>query len=160
MAQKPRLRHVAVIGGYLTLGLIAIVAMPEAKAAMAMPEASATNAVPSSALDKAAAQGLQIFNHDKFGGVRTCSTCHVNGGTTMGRLPNGAPIPSLVGAAAQFPKYKPTAHRVVTLEQQLVHCIRGGVQGKPPAASTSQMTDLITYLTKLSKGEVMGKQFK
>lgn len=160
MVQKSLRGNVAVIGGYLALCLIAIYPMPEARATMTMPEARMTGAVSASTLDQAAARGLRIFNHDTFGGTRTCSTCHSNDGTTMGRLPNGVSIPSLIGVAARFPKYKPRAHRVVTLEQQLVHCIRGGLQGKPPAAGSSQMTDLITYLTKLSKGAVIGKQFK
>lgn len=151
VVKSPRLRQIAVIGGCLTLCLTAIIAMPAARA---------TGPAPASALNQAAARGLQLFNHDKFEGTRTCSTCHINGGTTLGRLPNGGPIPSLVGVAARFPEYRPGAHRVVTLEQQLVHCIRAGLQGRPPAADSSQMTDLITYLTKLSKGAVIGAQFK
>ncbi|MGC8527461.1 cytochrome C [Acidiphilium sp.] len=122
--------------------------------------AAAAGLAPATSPDQAAAEGLHIFNHDQFGGVRTCSSCHVNGGTTAGHLPGGAKIPSLEGVAAQFPKYNGHAHRVVTLEQQLVHCIRGGLQGKPPGASSPQMTDLIAYLTKLSKGAKMGQQFK
>jgi cytochrome c len=115
---------------------------------------------PASPLMQAVAQGKQIFEHDKFGGVRTCSTCHLNAGTTLGRLPSGATLPSLVGAAAQFPHFNPRRQRIVTLEQQIVHCIKGGLQGKPPAYDSRQMTDLVVYLTALSKGSVMGKQFR
>lgn len=145
----------AVIGA-ATLGLMAIAA----SAVVTSAQAGSTAMRPASSVDQAAAQGLQIFNHDRFGGVRTCSACHINGGTTLGKLPNGAKIPSLMGVAAQFPKYKSRAHRVVTLEQQLVHCIKGGLRGTPPAAGSPQMTDLIAYLTKLSKGSTMGQQFK
>jgi Cytochrome c len=139
----------------LALGAISVAAL----GTIALPPAHAAGA-PAHSLAQAALQGQHIFNHDKFGGVRTCSACHVNGGTTMGHLPNGAKIPSLMGVAAEFPRYNPAAHRVVTLGQQLDHCITGGLQGKPPAANSAQMTDLVTYLTKLSKGSIMGKQFK
>lgn len=128
--------------------------------ALGLGTAAAAGLAPSTSPDQAAAEGLHIFNHDRFGGVRTCSSCHVNGGTMPGHLPGGAKLPSLEGAAAQFPKYNGHAHHVVTLEQQIVHCIRGGLQGKPPAAASPQMSDLIAYLTKLSKGATMGQQFK
>ena len=112
------------------------------------------------ALSRAAAQGKYLFNHDKFGGVRTCSACHINNGTTLGRLPNGAKIPSLIGVAAQFPRRNPATHQRITLEQQLVHCITGGLQGKAPAAHSAPMTDLIAYLNSLSKAAAMGSQAK
>ncbi len=137
--------------GTLALGLRAAVEPARARAAAPRPAASLAQAV---------AQGKAIFDRNEFGGVRTCSSCHLNGGTTLGRLPNGAKIPSLIGAAAEFPRFKASQHGVVTLEQQIAHCIRGGVQGTPPAPDSPQMTDLVTYLTSLSKGAVMGKQFK
>lgn len=140
----------------LTLGVISLSRLGFGT----VPAADAASLTPATSLAQAVMQGKQIFNNDKFGGVRTCSACHINGGTTMGHLPNGAKIPSLMGVAAEFPRYNPAAHHVVTLEQQLVHCITGGLKGKAPAASSPQMTDLVTYLTKLSKGAVMGKQFK
>lgn len=112
------------------------------------------------ALREAALHGKEIFNHDRFGGSRTCAACHINGGVTAGRLPGGAKLPSLMGAAAQFPKYNARAHHVVTLTAQLDHCIRGGLGGTPPAATSAKMTDLIAYLTKLSQGAEMGKQFR
>ena len=111
-------------------------------------------------MSQAVHQGAEIFATDKFGGVRTCATCHSNGGRTEGTLPGGGHIPSLMGVAALFPKFVPQKHRVITLEQQLAHCIQGGLQGKPPASDSPEMVDLIAYLTSLSKGAVMGTQFK
>ena len=118
-------------------------------------------------LEAAAQHGAHIFATDSFGGKRmfkgqpaTCASCHSNGGRTEGTLPNGAHIPSLIGVAAQFPKFNPQKHKVITLEEQLVHCIQGGLQGTPAAYDSPQMVDLITYLTSLSKGAVIGNQFK
>jgi cytochrome c len=48
---------------------------------------------------------------------------------------------------------------VITLSQQLARCITGGVQGKPPAFGSSEMVDLETYVSSLSKGAIMGQQF-
>jgi thiosulfate dehydrogenase len=110
-------------------------------------------------IQQAVQKGAEIFSHDKFGGVRNCETCHVNGGRTVGTLPNGAAVPSLVGAAAAFPKYVSRLQSVITLSQQLARCITGGVQGKPPAFGSSEMVDLETYVTSLSKGAIMGQQF-
>lgn len=105
---------------------------------------------PASPIEQAAQRGKQLFDHDKFGGVRTCNACHTDSGT--GAL-------SLVGVAAQFPKYNPKAHRVVKLEQQIANCMKHSNGGKPVAADSLQMADITAYLTKLSKGAVMGKQF-
>lgn len=128
---------------------------------------SATATARVNSLEQAVQQGARIFASDSFGGKRTfngqpatCSACHSNGGKTEGTLPNGAHIPSLIGAAAEFPKFVAGKHKVITLEQQVVHCIRGGLAGKPPASDSPQMVDLLAYLTSLSKGSVMGKQFK
>lgn len=124
------------------------------------PAAGAASVAPAASPDQAAAEGRRIFQHDKFGGVRTCDSCHLNGGTTLGKAPGGGAIPSLVGAAAQFPRYNPRARRVITLEQQINKCIQGSLRGKPLPADSPQMTDLTAYLVKLSKGWTIGKQFQ
>ncbi len=127
--------------------------------------ANSFNAKASSLAD-AARLGEQIFASDTFGGKRmfngqpaTCASCHSNNGKSQGKLPNGAAIPSLVGAAAGFPKFNARTHEVVTLEGQVTRCVKGALQGNPPAADSPEMANLITYLTSLSKGAVMGHQF-
>ncbi len=123
--------------------------------------ASATVDVPAKVTSMAAAVkvGQDIYMRDTFGGMRTCNTCHINGGRTPGKLPSGATIPSLVGAAAVFPRFIPGMGRVITLEQQLQKCIKGGLGGTPPAVGSVAMNDLAAYVTSLSKGQVMGSQF-
>jgi thiosulfate dehydrogenase len=112
------------------------------------------------ALQQAVQRGAELFVHDKFGGVRTCETCHLGGGRAAGKLPNGSPIPSLVGAAAAFPKLDARQQSVVTLPQQLAGCIAGGVEGRPPPPGSPEMVALETYVTSLSKGAIMGQQFR
>jgi thiosulfate dehydrogenase len=112
-----------------------------------------------SSIQQAVRQGAEIFANDRFGGAATCETCHVNGGRTAGKLPNGKEVPVLTGAAAAFPGFVSRRQTVVTLSQQIARCIAGGVQGTPPAFGSPAMVDLETYITSLSKGAVMGQQF-
>jgi thiosulfate dehydrogenase len=110
-------------------------------------------------IQQAVKHGAEIYGHEQFGGATTCEGCHINGGRTASKLPNGAVVPSLAGAAASFPKFKPRLHNVITLSQQLVRCIAGGIQGTPPAFGSPELVDLETYVTSLSKGAIMGQQF-
>jgi thiosulfate dehydrogenase len=150
------------ISAYLAAVVIACVLI--SSPTVAAPAEAAT--AKASSLEEAMMQGEQIFASDRFGSTRTfggqpatCTSCHTNNGKTEGVMPNGSPLPSLVGVAATFPKFSPRKHQVITLEEQLMGCIKGGLQGQPPAYNSPQMVDLITYLTSLSKGSVMGKQF-
>lgn len=108
----------------------------------------------SSPLETAIQNGKQVFSHETFGGKgRTCNACHSNDGVGPGKLPNGKAIPSLSNAAAIFPRYNPKAKRVVTLEDQIRACAKNALQGKPPAAGSEKLTELVTYLTSLSQGK-------
>ena len=73
--------------------------------------------------------------------------------------PGAAAMDSLIGAAAKYPKFKGKKQAVYTLERQIVHCVRAGILGKPPAYDSPEMIDLVVYLTQLSKGASMGAQF-
>jgi thiosulfate dehydrogenase len=112
-----------------------------------------------SPLQQAVQHGADLFVHESFGGSGNCQTCHLDGGRGPGKLPNGTAIPSLVGAAAGFPRYSARSHEIVTLSQQLSKCIAGALHGTPPASASPAMVDLETYVTSLSKGAVMGQQF-
>ena len=142
MINRPRIRIVA---GMIALGL--------ATTAFASPA--------SVALSQAVKEGAHIFNTDSFGGHEpsfhgqhtTCSSCHIDGGRVMGRLPNGKRIPSLVNAAAIFPRYNPKLHKVITLETQIRHCVANGLMGHPPAYGSQTMADLVSYLGSLAHGQ-------
>ncbi|MDA8095570.1 MAG: c-type cytochrome [Betaproteobacteria bacterium] len=125
-------------------------ALATALAATGLPLAWAGNV--SGPLAQAVAKGKDIFAHDTFGGRgMTCQACHTAGGTTEGTTPSGAKIPSLSNAAAIFPRY---AHgQLVTLEDQVRRCVAGALGGKPPAYDSTQMRDLVAYMTSLSQGK-------
>lgn len=146
---------------------LAAVALASAIGSTSALKASAEDlAVKASSLDEAVQQGARIFASDSFGSKQmfagqpaTCASCHSNNGKTEGLMPDGTHLPSLVGAAAAFPKFSSGRHEVITLEEQVIDCITGGLQGEAPAYNDPRIVDLIAYLTLLSKGSVLGKQF-
>lgn len=124
--------------------------------------AAADEAAPPKApsLADAVQSGHQMFTSDSFGGSGTCETCHLNGGTTEGKTPDGKAIPSLVGAAAHYPRYAAKSEMVITLSRQMARCIKGALQGAPPPPGSKDLVFLETYVASLSKGATMGPQFK
>lgn len=122
-------------------------------------------------MEQAVQDGAKIFAQDSFDTKQTwvpdgafgshlmsCAACHADGGIPEGKSPAGVPIPSLIGAASKYPKYKAKNHAVFTLERQIVHCVGAGIKGKPPGYNSPEMIDLVVYLTALSKGATMGHQ--
>ncbi|MDA8390667.1 MAG: cytochrome C [Gammaproteobacteria bacterium] len=83
----------------------------------------------------------------------TCDTCHIDGGRTMGRLPNGKRFPSLMNAVAIFPRYNPRMHKVITIETQIRACVHNGLMGRAPAYGSQTMTDLVSYLASIARGQ-------
>ena len=75
--------------------------------------------------------GQTLYNDPKLGNASkgvSCNSCHPDGGTTGGtvKVPMRSyqlPIPSLIGAAAAFPKYKIPNNSVITLEQSRISCL-------------------------------------
>lgn len=115
---------------------------------------SSAQAAISGPLAKAVAKGKDMFEHDTFGGGgMTCQSCHTAAGKGATVLPNGKHFPSLVTAAAVFPRYKARAGKVITLEDQIHGCIAGALGGKPPAYGSAGMNALVSYLTSLSQGK-------
>lgn len=105
-------------------------------------------------LEQAIAQGKQLFTHPSFGGNgKDCQSCHLSGGTTAGKLPNGKEIPSLNNAAAIFPRYSAKRHKVIQLSDQVRGCIDKAIQGKPPAYGSVKLNALVSYVTSLSQGK-------
>ena len=129
---------------------------------------------------QAVQDGAKIFAQDSFGTnqvwvpagafgshLMSCVACHTDGGVSEGTTPSGAHLPSLVGAASDFPKFKvkkhavefkSKKHAVYTLERQIAHCVHAGVMGKAPGYDSPEMVDLVVYLTALSKGSTIGQQ--
>ncbi len=106
-----------------------------------------------SPLDIAVAKGARLFATATFdGNGRTCETCHQNGGKTPGQI-GDRKLPSLLNAAAIFPRFSRGAGQVVTLEGQLQTCVRGGLGGTPPQLGSPDLVALTAYLGSIANGQ-------
>ncbi len=90
----------------------------------------------------------------------SCNSCHPSGTTTGGeaqvpRREFKMPIPSLVGAAGSFPKYKIPNDAVITLQQMNNNCIRMFMSGEGLDLNTPAAWSLETYVASLSNGETV-----
>lgn len=105
-------------------------------------------------LEKAIQQGHELFSHATFdGNGHVCESCHLAGGASPGKLPNGKAIPSLANAAAIFPRFRAKDNKVIVLADQVRSCIAGGLGGNPPAYGSEQLNSIISYITSLSEGK-------
>ena len=104
-------------------------------------------------LQAAVDQGKDIFMHPSFGGNgKACNSCHHDGGTGPGALPDDTPLPSLSNAAAIFPRFNKKG-KLITLQDQVRNCVAGAIEGTPPAYDSDEMRLLVVYLTSLSQGK-------
>lgn len=121
----------------------------------ALPTGAAYAAESAAPLQAAVAKGKDIFMHPTFGGNgKACTSCHHNGGTGPGALPDGTKLPSLSNAAAIFPRLNKKG-KLVTLEDQVRNCVAGAIKGTPPAYDSAEMRHLVVYLTSLSQGKAI-----
>ena len=102
-------------------------------------------------LETAVATGAHLFATATFGGNgRTCEGCHNDGGKALGQLGDRR-LPSLLNAAAIYPRFSPGAGKVITLEGQVQSCIKGGLAGTPPELGSPDMVAINAYLGSIAK---------
>jgi len=139
-------RNILLLIGALSLGVVSL---------------SAHAAADADSLQQVVDKGKELFMTASFNGNgRHCTTCHKGGGLEMSELPNGKKFPSLSNAASIFPRYIAKQHLVRTLPDQVQHCVRNAIEGKPPAFDSAEMTELVSYLTSLSQGKPMNMDGK
>jgi len=102
----------------LAAAAVVLIAMPVLQAQQ-MKMLSAPERV--AALEKSIAAGNKLYSDPKLGtNGATCASCHPGGGTTGGKVTvmgMQVPIPTLMGTAATFPKWKMGPQKVITLGQ-------------------------------------------
>jgi len=108
------------------------------------------------------ARGKALFESTALGANgRSCATCHPGGQTIGGAVetpmpskatgkPYKLPVPSLVGAAATFPKYKVPNDAVITLEEMNNNCIMMFEMAQPLELGSEDARDLASYVSSLS----------
>ncbi|MCH8327675.1 MAG: hypothetical protein IID15_04020 [Candidatus Marinimicrobia bacterium] len=109
-------------------------------------------------------EGETLYNDPEIAGATrgiSCNSCHPSGATTGGEAQIPAmlgypgwkmPIPSLIGAAATFPKFKVPNANVISLAQMNNNCISMFVGGKRLPLNGEESHALNMYVTSLSNG--------
>lgn len=112
--------------------------------------------------------GEELFNSTTAlsANNQACATCHPAGGTTGGEAetpmksevtgkPYQMPIPSLIGAAATFPKYKVPSDAVITVGDMANNCIMMFMMAQPLDPGSREYKALSAYVSTLSNDEKM-----
>ncbi|RMF63496.1 MAG: hypothetical protein D6743_10620 [Calditrichaeota bacterium] len=110
--------------------------------------------------------GEQLFNDKKALSTngQACASCHPGGGTTGGEAetpmpsevtgkPYKLPIPSLIGAAATFPKYKVPNDAVIDVTDMANNCIMMFMAAQPLDKKSKEARALTAYLMSLSNDD-------
>lgn len=110
--------------------------------------------------------GEKLFNDGKALSTngQACASCHPGGGSTGGEAetpmaseatgkPYKLPIPTLVGAAATFPKYKVPNDAVVDLTDMQNNCIMMFMAAQPLDKRSTEARALTAYVASLSNDD-------
>jgi thiosulfate dehydrogenase len=84
------------------------------------------------------------------GAKMNCTSCHLESGTKQFAGP-------WVGVAARFPQYRSRSGKMDTLQDRVNDCFERSLNGKRLPESSQEMTDIISYMTWLSKGYAIGQ---
>lgn len=83
------------------------------------------------------------------GAKMNCTSCHLNSGTTKFAGP-------WVGITTRFPQYRSRSAKVDTLHDRVNDCFERSLNGKRLPENSQPMTDIVAYMTWLSKDYVIG----
>lgn len=108
-------------------------------------------------------RGEALFKSPTAGGGRqriSCNSCHEGGGTTgrqarVRNLDREVAIPTLLGAAARFPRYTAPYDAVTTLQQMNNYCNRMFMGGKGFELNSAEAWALEAYVASLSNGKTV-----
>lgn len=112
---------------------------------------------PEGPMGESVKRGLDLFTHtserlpEYSPGTLSCSSCHLD----EGRKPKAA---TLIGVAARFPKYMERTGATITLADRVNYCFTRSLAGSRLPLESQEMTDLIVYMTWLSKDLPIGAQ--
>lgn len=111
--------------------------------------------IPAGPLGTSVRRGRALFEATRdslpahVGNRLRCLSCHLDGG----RRANASP---LVGAFLRYPAYNARADRIYTIEDRINDCFRRSLAGKPLAAESADLRDMVAYLAFLSRGIAAG----
>lgn len=112
--------------------------------------------VPKDQLGESILRGKDYLEHTfeklpQFTGAKiNCTSCHLNSGTTQFAGP-------WVGVVARFPQYRSRSGKVDTLTDRVNDCFERSLNGKRLPEKSPEMTDIVSYMTWLSRGYAIGQ---
>ncbi len=115
--------------------------------------------VPDDAYGESILRGKNYLEHTfetlpQFVGAKiNCTSCHLNSGTTQFAGP-------WVGIVARFPQYRSRSGKVDTLIDRVNDCFERSLNGRRLPEKSNEMTDIISYMTWLSKGYAIGQDIQ
>lgn len=111
--------------------------------------------LPSGPLRTSILRGRALMEHTPdslpayVGGNLRCTSCHLNDG----RTPNAIP---LIAVQARFPKYMDRTGAVILLADRVNYCFTRSLAGRAIPTNSREMTDILAYLSFLSRGAPAG----
>ncbi len=112
--------------------------------------------IPNDKFGESALRGKDYLEHTfeklpQFVGAKiNCTSCHLNSGTTQFAGP-------WIGVVARFPQYRSRSAKVDTLPDRINDCFERSLNGSRLPEKSQEMTDIISYMTWLSKGYAIGQ---
>jgi len=108
---------------------------------------------------KSLEHGEELYSDASLGKTGlSCGSCHPRGGTAGGRaemeykgMIMKPKIPTLKGAAANFPAPRGPERKVVSLKGMNNLCIKAFLKGKPLDENSQKATDLASFVSTFSK---------
>lgn len=98
-------------------------------------------------------KGRFAFSNPSLGSNKmSCQSCHESQSNTSQSIKDKIPA-SLKGSSGTFPRYSFEIGKVITLEQQIDHCIETYLQGAPLPLDDETIVALCCYVTSLSEGK-------
>ena len=107
-------------------------------------------------LDESILRGREYLTHtfEKLPNYTTaklnCTSCHLNAGLTRFAGP-------WVGVVTRFPQYRSRSDKVDTIADRINDCFERSLNGRRLAEGSPEMTDIISYMTWLSRGYAIGQ---
>lgn len=117
------------------------------------------SSVPTDKYGESILRGKDILEHtfeklpQYVGAKINCTNCHLNSGTTQFAGP-------WIGVVARFPQYRSRSGKVDTLTDRVNDCFERSLSGRRLPEKSSEMTDIISYMTWLSKGYAIGQDIQ
>lgn len=111
--------------------------------------------IPAGPMGESILRGKDILEHtyeklpQYVGAKLNCTSCHLNSGTTRFAGP-------WIGVVAKFPQFRARSGKVDTLPDRVNDCFERSLNGKRLPENSSAMTDIVSYMTWLSKGHRIG----